>query len=486
MALLNKIGAQLGTKVQFPGSMNGPGGMAGMGGMMSAPLQFSGGFGGGIAGPPDRSLQQIAHCLWALVAAMLGGTLSILLFGGRTNPAEEPDADPATRRRISRRAWLFRTAILSLSACVVATFLLAFLSRSAPDFWAGAAFLSTCALLGLFILGATGEQGSRRQIWLGAALMGAGYMTLAFARHPDVDSPVPPLPTEQLLHAIRGWLPSGIGSLPASWSGTAAANLRIWQALERPVPMPFPAETALENVLKYVDAATRGPDGKGIPIYVDPIGLGEAEKTMTSVAAIDLDGVPLKTSLRLCLAQLDLAYSIRDGVLLITSTESARTPVYQDPFLTAGHSLLALLAAGLGALLAPLLPSRAASAHRSPTPPTHKYVGAASLWRYPSALSYRSRSPFPKTQNTTILSPPCFSRSRRTASITTPHASSAGYPKIPVLMHGNAMLESPFSRAAATNSHRPPPAAPAPSPDSRHTPAPPHESHTSPGAHRQA
>ena len=100
----------------------------------------------------------------------------------------------------------------------------------------------------------------------------------------------------------------------------------------------------------------RGPDGKGIPIYADPIGLSEAEKTMTSVATINLDGVPLKTTLRLYLAQLDLAYSIRDGVLFVTSVESAQTPVYQDPFLTAGHCLLALLAAALGAALAPLVP----------------------------------------------------------------------------------------------------------------------------------
>ncbi len=87
-------------------------------------------------------------------------------------------------------------------------------------------------------------------------------------------------------------------------------------------------------------------------------GLAETSRSLPRHAKgqpqIDLDGVPLKTSLRLCLAQLDLAYSIRDGVLLVTSEEIVQTPVYQDPFLTAGHSLLA---AGFGALLAPLAPS---------------------------------------------------------------------------------------------------------------------------------
>ena len=73
---------------------------------------------------------------------------------------------------------------------------------------------------------------------------------------------------------------------------------------------------------------------------------------MTStIRNIDLEGVPLKTSLRLCLDQLDLTYRIRDGMLFITSKESAEsedTPIYQDPFLIAGHCVLALLAAGFG------------------------------------------------------------------------------------------------------------------------------------------
>ncbi len=363
MALLDAIGSRLGAKVQFGGDRNTMGGgMGGIGGMRSAGLQVSGvlagGMGGGTGGPPDRSIQQIGHCLWALLAALVGGTLSVLLFGGRAKSAEESDAATATpaTRPASWRRWLFWPALLGLSGCALVLSLVAFLSRSAPDFWAGASFLATCGLIGLTILGAAGEHGRRRQVWLGAALFGAGYMTLAFARYADADW-APRLPTEQLLHAVRGWLPSGSGGMPASWSGTAAANLRIWQALEQPVPMHFPIETPLEDILKYVESATRGPDGKGIPIYSDPIGLSEAEKTMTSVAKIDLDGVPLKTSLRLCLAQLDLAYSIRDGVLLITSVESAQTPVYQDPFLIAGHSLLALLAAGFGALVAPLVPS---------------------------------------------------------------------------------------------------------------------------------
>ena len=47
---------------------------------------------------------------------------------------KNPNADPATRRRVSQRAWLFRTAVLSLAACVVVTFLLSLPLAISPGF----------------------------------------------------------------------------------------------------------------------------------------------------------------------------------------------------------------------------------------------------------------------------------------------------------------------------------------------------------------
>ena len=89
--------------------------------------------------------------------------------------------------------------------------------------------------------------------------------------------------------------------------------------------MSFKEETPLEDVLKYVKPSTKGPAfPDGIPIYVDPIGLSEADKTMAStVRNIDVEGVPLRTTLKLLLNQLDLTYVVRDGLLRITSNESA-------------------------------------------------------------------------------------------------------------------------------------------------------------------
>ncbi len=96
----------------------------------------------------------------------------------------------------------------------------------------------------------------------------------------------------------------------------------ILAKLDQPIAMSFPNETPLEDVLKYIKQATQDANDSGIPIYVDPLGMQEADKTLTSPVSIDLEGVPLKTTLRLLLKQLGLTYTVKDGFLMITSQES--------------------------------------------------------------------------------------------------------------------------------------------------------------------
>jgi hypothetical protein len=97
---------------------------------------------------------------------------------------------------------------------------------------------------------------------------------------------------------------------------------QILAKLEEPLSMSFANETPLDDILKYIKQATTTPSFSGIPIYVDPIGLQEAEKSLSSTVSIDLDGVPLKTTLKLLLKQLGLTYTVKDGFLMITSKES--------------------------------------------------------------------------------------------------------------------------------------------------------------------
>jgi hypothetical protein len=105
-----------------------------------------------------------------------------------------------------------------------------------------------------------------------------------------------------------------------------APAARTWLKLQDSITLPFKDETPLEDVLRFIKDATKGKDDKGIPIYVDPIGLQEAEKTITSPVILALEDVPLSTGLTLLLKQLGLTYSVqKDGILIITvaSNENA-------------------------------------------------------------------------------------------------------------------------------------------------------------------
>ncbi len=89
--------------------------------------------------------------------------------------------------------------------------------------------------------------------------------------------------------------------------------------LDEPIAMTFPDETPLGDLLMYVTEATTSAKTLGIPIVVDALGLQEVRQTLQSTVSIDLEGVPLKTTLRLILDQLGLAYTIKDGLVVISS-----------------------------------------------------------------------------------------------------------------------------------------------------------------------
>jgi RNA polymerase sigma factor (sigma-70 family) len=96
----------------------------------------------------------------------------------------------------------------------------------------------------------------------------------------------------------------------------------VLKKLEEPIAMSFIEEAPLEDVLKYIKQASTTNTYGGLPIYVDPSGLQAVDKTMTStVRHLDLEGIPLKATLRILLRQLGLAYCVRDGVVIISSPQ---------------------------------------------------------------------------------------------------------------------------------------------------------------------
>jgi hypothetical protein len=314
--------------------------------------------GGFVLGRDVSQFEEVGHCLWSLLAATLGAYLARALFGAGDVPREEgaEDRPRPNREAISGRR---RLAAILLLGLILFAAIAAAGPRARPGLWSGSIFFLTWGLLGLVALGAVFGRGRGRAAWAGAALFGVAYMLLIFGSDLyGIGSP----------HAIGDALVHDLGvSLPpiargslADRAGVVAANERVLGALDQVVPMNYPEETPLEDVLRSIQLAARCADGRGIPIYVDPVGLAEAEKTPTSPVQIELDGVPLSTSLRLALRPMGLMYYVKDGLLEITS-EGCYDPPFgsEDAYLVVGHCLLAVVAAMLGACLAPLVAGEA-------------------------------------------------------------------------------------------------------------------------------
>ncbi|QEH38824.1 hypothetical protein OJF2_74340 [Aquisphaera giovannonii] len=138
--------------------------------------------------------------------------------------------------------------------------------------------------------------------------------TLSTAR-PSLDASPPDL------------LPLNMASTePAKGGAVAGSDDRsrlIAAELAKLGDFPFAKETPLEDVIKYVRGMTASPTfPQGIPIYVDPLGLREADRTSTSPVTIDVTGIPIRTALTAMLRQLGLDYRVKDGLLTVTSSSS--------------------------------------------------------------------------------------------------------------------------------------------------------------------
>ncbi|MDG3006526.1 RNA polymerase sigma factor [Paludisphaera mucosa] len=112
-----------------------------------------------------------------------------------------------------------------------------------------------------------------------------------------------------------------------------ARNKLIQAALENPIDLDFPEGIDLEDLLKHVKKVTSSADDDGIPFYVNPVGLGVTQQTMSSVRMTLISKEkPLGEALKGYLGTLNLGYVIKDGYVLIDSraaTAEARIDVLE-------------------------------------------------------------------------------------------------------------------------------------------------------------
>ncbi len=124
------------------------------------------------------------------------------------------------------------------------------------------------------------------------------------------------------------------GAEPYQPDGQDPRSAKITAQLDRVVAIPFTQETPLRDVFTYLSESTKGPDlPNGLPIYVDPVGLAETEVTHDAPISLvmPLEGVPLRTSLKLLLRQVGLAYAIDDGLLIISSPDGLADILQEGP-----------------------------------------------------------------------------------------------------------------------------------------------------------
>jgi hypothetical protein len=303
-----------------------------------------------------RSFFKIGHSLWTLVFAGLGGLLARFLFGRGADQSNQSVASPRPADDKPVRWWWLQPLVLFLSALAIVAAIAILGSKLTSRMWAGLTFFVTCVLLGIALTGGLCGRGKQREAFLGAAVFGSGFLMLVFAR--PADDPWTVLPTFQLLEDAYPWVPIVSRELYASSDTTAAANARIRRVLGKPVKLDLIEEMPLEDFVKQIQESIVETDGEGIPIYINPIGLSEADKTMNSpIRKVELGRLPLRVSLRHFLEQLDMQYVVKEGLLEITSREMAIHQLRSsadDAYQVAGHCVLAMIAAALGGLASPV------------------------------------------------------------------------------------------------------------------------------------
>jgi hypothetical protein len=106
---------------------------------------------------------------------------------------------------------------------------------------------------------------------------------------------------------------------------------RFQDAWKRPISMHIAQSDSLETILMRIKLETADFRlESGLPIYVDPIGLQEAEATMHSLAGRDHDatGVPAGVLLNRVLKPMGLACKLHPyGLVEVTSIESLDVPL---------------------------------------------------------------------------------------------------------------------------------------------------------------
>jgi hypothetical protein len=141
---------------------------------------------------------------------------------------------------------------------------------------------------------------------------GAAVLALATARlslkaqdRPIVDEPTRP------------------GPRSASTVRSDAAACSVQDALERPFTLPFASPTRLDEVCRHLQRSLKAP------VVLDIAALDRQDVRPDDTVQLELDGVRLKTGLKLLLDQVGLTYKVvsGDNLLVVTDRHGSDDPL---------------------------------------------------------------------------------------------------------------------------------------------------------------
>ena len=99
----------------------------------------------------------------------------------------------------------------------------------------------------------------------------------------------------------------------------AEKTRQVEKQLDLVIDAKFPEGTTLEQFLKHIKQQTTEAIPPGIPIYVSPLGLQEANKSMESATADFNKKAPVRVILERTLQGTGLSFAVGDGFLMIDS-----------------------------------------------------------------------------------------------------------------------------------------------------------------------
>lgn len=101
-----------------------------------------------------------------------------------------------------------------------------------------------------------------------------------------------------------------------------ARNIAIRTALARPIDLEFD-RISIEDLIVHLRKVTSTPELPQLPIYVDPVGLSVADKTLLDAGSIHSKGRPAGEALKEFLATLNLGCAVQHGWLVIDTRAAA-------------------------------------------------------------------------------------------------------------------------------------------------------------------